>query len=36
MKTLPKYEDIVAGKRPISLPERSRNTPKICLVRVWL
>ncbi|RLN58588.1 hypothetical protein BBJ29_005493 [Phytophthora kernoviae] len=32
MKTLPKYEDIVAGKRPISLPERSRNAPKICLV----
>ncbi|KUF92825.1 Exocyst complex component 7 [Phytophthora nicotianae] len=32
MKTLPKYEDIVEGKRPISLPEKSRNAPKICLV----
>ncbi|KAF4039801.1 NLI interacting factor-like phosphatase domain-containing protein [Phytophthora infestans] len=32
MKTLPKYEDIVEGKRPISLPERSHNAPKICLV----
>ncbi|KAG2761837.1 hypothetical protein JG687_00002368 [Phytophthora cactorum] len=32
MKTLPKYEDIIEGKRPISLPERSRNAPKICLV----
>ncbi|RLN91312.1 hypothetical protein BBJ28_00013269 [Nothophytophthora sp. Chile5] len=32
MKTLPKYEDIVEGERPISLPERSRNAPKICLV----
>ncbi|KAH7463015.1 hypothetical protein KRP22_001629 [Phytophthora ramorum] len=32
MKTLPKYEDVVEGKRPISLPERSRNAPKICLV----
>ncbi|CEG40120.1 nuclear lim factor interactor-interacting protein hyphal [Plasmopara halstedii] len=32
MKTLPKYEDIVEGKRPISLPERSRHAPKICLV----
>ncbi|KAG7396254.1 CTD small phosphatase-like protein 2 [Phytophthora boehmeriae] len=32
MKTLPKYEDIVVGKRPISLPERSRSAPKICLV----
>ncbi|CAH0480637.1 unnamed protein product [Peronospora belbahrii] len=32
MKTLPRYEDIVQEKRPISLPERSRNAPKICLV----
>ncbi|CAI5727345.1 unnamed protein product [Hyaloperonospora brassicae] len=32
MKTLPKYEDITKGKRPVSLPERSRNAPKICLV----
>uniref|UniRef100_A0AAV1TGF9 FCP1 homology domain-containing protein n=1 Tax=Peronospora matthiolae TaxID=2874970 RepID=A0AAV1TGF9_9STRA len=32
MKTLPKYEDITEGKRPVSLPERSRNAPKICLV----
>eukprot|EP00644_Phytophthora_capsici_P014981 jgi/Phyca11/128492/e_gw1.76.96.1 len=32
MKTLPKYEEVVEGKRPISLPEKSRNSPKICLV----
>ncbi|KAG7386445.1 CTD small phosphatase-like protein 2 [Phytophthora pseudosyringae] len=32
MKTLPKYDDIVEGKRPVSLPARSRNAPKICLV----
>ncbi|CAH0486324.1 unnamed protein product [Peronospora farinosa] len=32
MKTLPRYEDIVEGKRPVSLPDRSRDAPKICLV----
>ncbi|KAE9353456.1 hypothetical protein PR003_g3853 [Phytophthora rubi] len=32
MKTLPNYEEIVEGKRPISLPEKSRSAPKICLV----
>lgn len=33
MKTLPKYEDIVHEPRPIALPEPSRGTPNICLVR---
>ncbi|CAI5718349.1 unnamed protein product [Peronospora destructor] len=32
MKTLPRYEDIVEGERPVSLPDRSRDAPKICLV----
>ncbi|GMF44811.1 unnamed protein product [Phytophthora fragariaefolia] len=32
MKTLPKYEDVVEGKRPISLPGKSHNAPNICLV----
>lgn len=32
IKTLPKYEEVVEGKRPVSLPERSRHAPEICLV----
>lgn len=33
MKTLPKYEEIVSCPRPIVLPAKSRNAPKISLVR---